>query len=455
MELKYFDDLIFKYIGRAVLKWQDTIPPYCGPRALQVVSVARSYYSVAHETSAARRLFIYSGGQTFLDDGQVNVISSGDDNGGAKIDCSTYVHLVLRGIRYSESPYNQNLPNNMFLPDNLQTNTVYPWVEDALAKSYTMSNTLLSKDNSVLVRYAADLAAFYWAAGRVFPYKTETIELIRPGDLVFYYKDINRFMHITHVGIVEEDPAYMFNVMADETTENIHEKSVVAYSHVVQPNRNIAFFARPDYGNQAQAFPFSTTNYLQAPWQLREKEIVDSVVALPDLYEGTVWTGTDGGLFVSSNRIIDLADADHPIYLPKGIYRLTGAPAHPDRRSNFNRLAWGIRISRLSSETIQSTVYGYNNDSCTGTISALQRNSSHVWDIGYGAEFTLENGRLLKAAIVIPKYPVRDDISYENTCPTVDIWRPRLIRIGDYTAPLEDPRANNTEVPYSDEYTDY
>ena len=77
-------------------RWADSAPTYCEPRALEAVDVAKSYWIAR----ASGRKFVYSGGATFLDGAPLNNAS-----GQGLIDCSTYIHLVLRGIPYQKSPY--------------------------------------------------------------------------------------------------------------------------------------------------------------------------------------------------------------------------------------------------------------------------------------------------------------------------------------------------------------
>ena len=137
--------------------WSDKMPPYCEQHALQAVSVARSYWNAR---ANGIKSFAYSH-STFLSGG--NPINN--PQGAGVIDCSTYMHLVLRGIRYQDSPYATGNAT-------LSTNAYYPWTSNELGHSDTLSGT---------VRKAADIAAYYWAAGRVFPVSKKTDA--RPGDL--------------------------------------------------------------------------------------------------------------------------------------------------------------------------------------------------------------------------------------------------------------------------------
>ena len=124
-------------------RWADSAPTYCEPRALEAVDVAKSYWIAR----ASGRKFVYSGGATFLDGAPLNNAS-----GQGLIDCSTYIHLVLRGIPYQKSPYVNTNANSAYNPSDLVTNTAYTWADDHIRFSKTLGG---------MVRYAADLAAYY------------------------------------------------------------------------------------------------------------------------------------------------------------------------------------------------------------------------------------------------------------------------------------------------------
>lgn len=144
-------------------------------------------------------------------------------------------------------------------------------------------------------------------------------------------------------------------------------------------------------------------------------------------------TGTDptSGQF----RLIHLADANHPIYLPSGVYKLTGAPGHPDRRAYYYGYYWGIRVYFPVPQNMAFTTFGYPNSSGSGAVSARSvvetDEVKRVWDREYGAIFTLEKGSWMHADIYVSAKPVSDSEPYANECPTEDIWKPSLVRIGD------------------------
>ena len=120
-------------------RWADSALTYCEPRALEAVDVAKSYWIAR----ASGRKFVYSGGATFLDGSPLNNAS-----GQGLIDCSTYIHLVMRGIPYHKSPYVNTAANATYNASALATNTAYAWADDHIRSSNTLGG---------MVRYAADL----------------------------------------------------------------------------------------------------------------------------------------------------------------------------------------------------------------------------------------------------------------------------------------------------------
>ena len=426
-------DMEESFFEHLMLKGQEDIPPYCPELALEAVEVAKSYRdAISHTDSETGKVivendkYIYSGGGTFLDDGVVK-----DKNGLCRIDCSTYIHLIMRGIPFSKSPYAAEHTNNLFYAEDLITNWAKSWADDSLRASRTLSNALCTHQEDTLVRYAADLAAYYWATGRVFPCTDYTMTRVKPGDLVFYRKsDMDRFMHITHVGIVldNETAGYhdtklrMYNVVTNDP--------VVMISRVMQESRTIAFFARPDYEG-IRARNLRPRNYLGTPWYLKDDLDSRNVIVRPDIPGGTIWTGTEGNDESTGLRAIKLFDENHPFYLPAGTYHLSGAPSHLDRRSEFGQQYWGLRVYEKNLVAIPFTQTGlsgepYSEDNKT-TAEIIDTLNKKIWDIGFGADFTLETGKWMCADIFIRQTPVDDSHGYSNTDPDTDIWRPSLI----------------------------
>lgn len=379
------------------IMYQDAEPTYCEPKAQEAVDVARTYWIAR----ASGRKFTYDSGKTFLNGNTLN-----DASGAGIIDCSTFIHLVMRGITYDMSPYASNKSANATYDSaNLVTNTAkYTWADDNLRNSATIGGQ---------VRYAADLAAYYWAQGRAFTDSSKR----KPGDLIFHStKDNGRFMGISHVSIVTEDIDSYFNVT------DIKGKVVVRTQYASR-NEDIVFFARPDYERLPnQTYTFNPDfNYLAYPWICGSSYTASSNVTL---------TASDGSLTTSStgattSTTFDLASSSFPLYLPAGTYKLSGAPAYQDRRARVDYSYWGLRLYPLDKRTITSQVIGYTaaGYSSPPTTSTTQTQAL-VWDKGYGATFTISTPMSFYANIYISKTPGSKAVAYNTT----DTWVPKLVR---------------------------
>ena len=376
--------------------YQDNVPSYCEPKAQEAVYVARTYW-----TARARgRAFYYTtSGKTFLNGNNLN-----NSSGAGIIDCSTYIHLVMRGIPYDKSPYAINTSANAtYDPSNLVTNTSeYTWADDNIRNSETIGGQ---------VRFAADLAAYYWSQGRCFTDPS----LRKPGDLIFHStKDNERFMSITHVSIVDEDISKYYNVTDIEGL-------VIVRTEYANRHSDIVFFARPDYENIAkQTYTFNPNfNYLAAPW-IDPTKTVNGVTYTVNEDAGTIvsaGSATNGSQF-------DLISRSYPLYLPAGTYHLSGAPARLDRGSRVNYSYWGLRLYPSDGRTITSQVKGFNSSTYTeANLTTVTQSQAYVWDKGYGADFTIDTGMVFYASIYISKNVVSSSV---YTGP--DTWIPMLVR---------------------------
>lgn len=375
--------------------YQDNVPTYCEPKAQEAVYVARTYW-----TARARgRAFTYTtSGKTFLNGNNLN-----DSSGAGVIDCSTYIHLVMRGIPYDKSPYATNTSASAtYDPSNLVTNIAeYTWADDNIRDSVTIGGQ---------VRFAADLAAYYWFQGRCF---TDP-NLRKPGDLIFHStKDNERFMSITHVSIVEDDITQYFNVT---DTDNVVVRTAYA-----NRNDDIVFFARPDYENLGkQTYTFNPNfNYLAAPW-IENTKTMNGVTYTVNEDSGTIvsaGSATNGSQF-------DLVTSSYPLYLPAGTYHLSGAPARLDRGSRVSYSYWGLRLYPLDGRTITSQVKGFDSSTYTeANLTTVEQSQAYVWDKGYGADFTIDTGMRFYASTYISKNVVSSTV-YTGA----DTWTPMLVR---------------------------
>lgn len=372
--------------------WADSNLVYCEPKAMEAVYVARTYWIAR----AAGRAFTYTGGQTFLNGAALN-----NSSGAGQIDCSTFIHLVMRGITYDKSPYTNTTANATYNASNLATNTSYTWADDHIRSSSTIGG---------MVRYAADLAAYYWTAGRAFKDASQR----KPGDLIFHSTEQNdRFMSITHVSIVSEDVDAYYNVTNLTNT--------VVRTQYANRNADIVFFARPDYERIAdKTYTFDPNfNYLAYPWICGSSGSFSSGVSM---------TASSSGLTTSCSEAtaatqINLVSQSYPLYLPAGSYKLSGAPGYQDRRARVDYSYWGLRLYPGDGRTITSQVTGYTSASYGSAPTAVTTQSQAlVWDKGWGATFTISTGMDFYANIYISKNPTTT--AYNTT----DTWKPTLTR---------------------------
>lgn len=372
--------------------WSDSNLVYCEPKAMEAVYVARTYWIAR----AAGRSFTYTGGQTFLNGAALN-----NSSGSGQIDCSTFIHLVMRGITYDKSPYTNTTANATYNAANLATNTEYSWADDHIRSSSTIGG---------MVRYAADLAAYYWAAGRAFKDASKR----KPGDLIFHSTEQNdRFMSITHVSIVSEDVDAYYNVTNIENT--------VVRTQYANRNEDIVFFARPDYERIADnTYTFDPNfNYLAYPWICGNSESFGSGVSMTADSSGLT-TSCSGA---TSATQINLVSSAYPLYLPAGSYKLSGAPGYQDRRARVDYSYWGLRLYPSDGRTITSQVTGYTSPSYgSAPTDVVTQSQALVWDKGWGATFTISSGMGFYSNIYISKNPT---VTAYNT---TDTWRPTLTR---------------------------
>lgn len=372
-------------------RWADGALTYCEPRALEAVDVAKSYWIAR----ASGRKFLYSGGETFLDGAPLNNAS-----GQGLIDCSTFIHLVMRGIPYRKSPYVNTEANATYDASNLITNTAYTWADDHIRASSTVGG---------MVRYAADLAAYYWAAGRAFTDPSQR----KPGDLIFHSShQYSRFLSISHVSMVSTNIDQYYNV-TDLT------KTVVRTNYANR-NADIVFFARPDYENlPQQTYTFDPNyNYLAYPWIFGDSKTYPS---------GVTATASEGGVTTSCSEAtaataIPLVSSSYPLYLPAGTYHLSGTPAYSDRRARVDYSYWGIRLYPSDGRSITSQVTGFSSYDYTSAPTAVTQIQDSVWEKGYGATFSIDSPMVFYSSIYVSQTPT--EAVYSGS----DLWVPRLVR---------------------------
>lgn len=334
------------YIGREL--------PWVGFAANQAVAVARSYWDAR---VSGKRGFTYSGGDTFYNTDEFHPVN--DENGNGLIDCSTFIRLVLSGVDYLHSPYATGNRE-----DGAPRKDLYGWADEHLQAND--------------VRYAADLAEYFFLTGRVL----DGFEDLRPGDIIFHAKPgaiKNRFRCISHVSIVAED------VYSEIQYYNVTAQDKVVVRSSWSSRDDYVFAARPNY-EPDRNYPAldESINLLMPPWY-----------SAPGTIKGcTMNVSEDGGSLTAVGTPTEsvsftLVSSDHPMYLLPGSYKLSGAPARADVTSGYT---WGLVV----------------RDSKT--------NTDYGWDLGSGAEFTLEKITPVKVYIYISNK--RNPDGY--------VWTPRL-----------------------------
>ena len=166
-----------------------------------------------------------------------------DANGKGRIECDTYVGLVLRGIPYASSPY------------ATQATTIRTFDYNTLTPSWVGSTASVMASNKYYNRdlvYASDIAWAMWYKNCTF----SSLSQVNKGDLVFwshpYDETKNFFEHITHVGIMDKDNNdnyYVYEVTTEQrstyntqgTTKIIHR---VPLSEAIYWRGQPSFFAR-------------------------------------------------------------------------------------------------------------------------------------------------------------------------------------------------------------------
>lgn len=335
--------------------------PWCGSAANQAVAVARSYWDAR---ISSKRAFTYSGGKTFYNTDKDGPYPVNDENGNGLIDCSTFIRLVLSGVDYLHSPYVTGKRE-----DGAPRKDLYSWANEDLDAND--------------VRYAADLAEYFFLTGRVL----DGFEDLRPGDIIFHATPgsiTNRFMCISHVSIVAE--------------EGYHTADGVAYYNVTSDSNNCVvirsgwgsrddyvFVARPNY-EPARSYPAldENINLLMPPWYSVPKTIKGCTMSVSADGKSMTAVGTP-----TESVSFTLISGDHPMYLLPGSYKLSGAPARADVTGGYT---WGLVV----------------RDSRT--------NTDYGWDFGNGADFKLDEITPVKVYIYISS----------SKSPDGYVWTPRL-----------------------------
>lgn len=211
--------------------------------------------------------------------------SDASTEGYARIDCSTYISLVLRGINYDNSPYAQHPydssteANNRWTPAS-ELEDMYGnngWEFRLIDRQPEGVFNNIGLDGCSTLRLAADFGEFFYKCGKVL-YDSSVDDALtedsaatlakdlRPGDIILWAKDTAndlqkiRFRNISHIGMIAERTDRYFHVTSGSG-------GVVLYGTFTSAYSDIALICRPDYrpNKTAGEVPIGV-NVLHYPW---------------------------------------------------------------------------------------------------------------------------------------------------------------------------------------------
>lgn len=344
-----------------------------------------------------------SGGETFeYVDGQGPLKGSTsavvrDSSGNAVIDCSTYIGLVLRGYEYLNSPYGTSLVNDLY--GNLLGNGVSCDPRDIVCLDATWTETYFdlqdnrfedtlvfptfdyqTNDGKYRVITASDIAQYYDRLG-LFWYASDNTMTPQVGDICFFNKENSdgtlvypsRFHGISHVGIMT-NPDYYLNATDYDASGDLIRTAVSTRPPVA--------YARPYYG----ALTDGSSEELSGDLDL----IPNGWAGLPD---GTTTGNNSCQLKINAKKLTvtgtgtgaahSIISTSCPLYLPAGTYTLSGVTNNTGGNTTTNHSYFGIRVYDTAGNGITGTTWTSNG--------ASSYTRTPVWDIGGGAEFTLNS----------------------------------------------------------------
>lgn len=282
----------------------------------------------------------------------------------ARIDCSSFVSLCLKGIPYENSPYAKHKESNATWNPSEELEDMYGtegWEFRNLDKQdkyhrdgETQMFTNIGIEGYSSIRTAAHLAQYFYKHGyvvydRLVHGTLETLdELIeykpQPGDLVFWANVNNtnqtvleRFRSISHVAMVAENTNAYYHVTG---TEGEFDQTVVWYQRFDEgipsgdegdstwddddhPIQNLLMICRPDYRPKFKVETPIGVNLIGYPWsQSRNKTFTVIGLTFNVLDEHSLkvnGTGTTANFGLKGYN----GGQDH-IALSAGTYQLSG-----------------------------------------------------------------------------------------------------------------------------------
>ncbi|MCQ2512713.1 MAG: hypothetical protein MJ092_04920 [Lachnospiraceae bacterium] len=174
----------------------------------EFLNIAKTYYDHGNQ------LIYTTLGNNFLRGGELYDEENGHRG---RIDCSTYVHLILQGIPYEKSPYVTGNPEDFYHSD-------CPWADKEILNQFLEEKP---------IKAAFKLGAYYDAKGR-----TRSRGQWKPGDLLFFqireerreeYESYGVYKAISHIAIVAEDGTSVYESSGTQTgnvAENVKRPGV-------------------------------------------------------------------------------------------------------------------------------------------------------------------------------------------------------------------------------------
>lgn len=371
--------------------------------ALAAVRTAMSYWNAKNNGEV---VFDYQDGAGPLKPTDSAGISAPVTNadGGAIIDCSGYIGLVLRGIAYLDSVYASVKGSSLTAnPQNIVCASA-SWAERCFDAQISDEELVYSIKNGDKYRIitASDMAAFYHALGLTWLASGSIMP--QAGDLCFFYKSNddgalhypNRFMGISHVGIMTGPKQYL-NATSTSTTEGV----ILTRKSVREP----FMYARPLYGCLTDGVNQTITNnkydLLPGVWagiSQGESEAGGNKLEMNGKTLTVTTVGEQSG--ITKNFI----DSYCPLWLPKGKYHLSGVVNDTgENTKSATHSVFGLRVYASDDLTVLgsanfSGVSGTTYASGDKSISVVR---TPVWDIGGGSEFELAADSLIYISLYL------------------------------------------------------
>lgn len=340
---------------------------YYGNRAAQVAATYHLARVLGNDT------FVYDqSGGVFANSTSLNKTIR-DENGYARIDCSGFVGLVLRGITYESSPFAKHKGASATWKPSTELEGMYGngvWAHKWLDKqpSGIYSNLGISGYSSI--RNAADLGEYFYKYGYVmFDAKVDgepTASLknnLKPGDILFWSKpgasdaQKKRFRSISHVAIISENQSHYLEVTTGD--------NVVLYKKFEENYENISLICRPNYKQykSTEQTPIGE-NLLNYPWvygALKESTSNGITFAVKDKntihISGTNTSETD-------RKLKGNVETGMGFKLSAGTYELSGMD-----NVGVNNVGVALQVRKVDGTDFNTPIRCYTGENPTFTIS--------------------------------------------------------------------------------------